>query len=126
MRDGGLALAQWLDEVADTDFARGGGRQDAEHLQADRVGQRGESGRQLGGVRRIEWRGQDRGAAGRGGRAGGSFVDIEGHRARVSRHGCLPLTVVNVSSILDASTDVNTDGGPDVPSPTGTERREPR
>ena len=71
-------------------------------------------------------RGEDR-TEGQQGWAGDPEVllRVEGHDPR-SRHGGLPLTAVNVSIILDASTDVNTDGGPNVPSPTGTERREPR
>ena len=54
VRHGRLALAQRLDEVADTDLALGGGRQDAEHPEPDRVGQRAETTGQLGGIGGVE------------------------------------------------------------------------
>jgi hypothetical protein len=125
MGDGGLALAQWLDEIADTDFAPGGGREDAEHLQADRVASAVNP--VASSAASDASSGEDR-TEGQQGEAVDPEVSTSTSRAALPAVLAMEisLTAVNVSSTLDASTDVNTDGGPNVPSPTGTERREPR
>ena len=63
VRDGRLALAEGLDELAHAHLALGRGRQDAEHPESDRVRQCAESGGQLGGIGGVEGRGQHRWAA---------------------------------------------------------------
>lgn len=62
--DGGdLGLAERLDEVAHAHPTVGRGRQDRQHPEPDRVGQGGESPRQVGGLVGVEGGGQHRRAA---------------------------------------------------------------
>ena len=63
MRDGWLALAEWVHEVADADLAGGRGSEDAEYPQPDRIGQCGEPTGQLSGIVGIERRIENRGTA---------------------------------------------------------------
>ena len=63
VRDGGLALAEGLDEVAHADLALGRGGQQAQDPQPDRVGEGGEPAGQRGGLGGVERGGQHRWAA---------------------------------------------------------------
>ena len=50
MRDGGLALSDWVDEVADADLALWGGAEEVEETEPHWIGECGESHCQLVGV----------------------------------------------------------------------------
>jgi hypothetical protein len=63
VRDGGLALAERLHEVAHADLALIGGGQHGQHAEANGVGEGGESQRQDGGFVGVERCGEDGRAA---------------------------------------------------------------
>jgi catechol 2,3-dioxygenase-like lactoylglutathione lyase family enzyme len=101
--DGALALADGLDELAHADLPFGGGRQHGEQPEADRIAECAESRRQLHCLVAMERGSQDRGAA----------LPFFAHfdDSLLSGHGILPLTNVDVSTIINVSTFVDVTGG---------------
>jgi hypothetical protein len=101
--DGSLALADGFDELAHTDFAFGGDCEHGQKPETDWITKGAETGGQPDCLVAIEGSRQDRGAA-------FEFVFDLDDSLR-SGQATLPLTIVDVSVIINVSTCVDVIGG---------------